>query len=112
MANPLGSNQFQNEPQYGDVSRLTQLSREAPISGAPLPGSATNNAPVAPGAPAPMPPGPGALPFINPPEGVAYYTRLAKTWQALARMPGASDTIKQHATDSRAYAKKYLEGQV
>jgi hypothetical protein len=112
MANPFGTNQFQQEPQYGDVSKLQQLSREAPISGAPLPGSSTTNAPISPGAKPPMLPGPQALPFVNPPGGVDYYQRLARTWRALARLPGASDAVKEHAANAQGYAKKYTQGQV
>jgi len=45
MPNPGGGNQFGNytlQPPYGDVKRQTELLREAPISGAPLPGRALN----------------------------------------------------------------------
>ena len=113
MSNPLGGNQFlRQESQYGDVGKLQQLSREAPISGAPLPGSSTTSQPVAPGAPPPMLPGPQALPFVNPPEGVAYYQRLARTWAKLANMPGASPTVQSLASQSRSYARKYTKGQV
>lgn len=45
MSNPGGANQlgsYELQPKYGDVKRLTQLQRQAPISGAPLASSAIN----------------------------------------------------------------------
>ena len=39
MSNPGGMNQFQRESPYGAVKKMTRLTREAPISGAPTPGA-------------------------------------------------------------------------
>ena len=94
MANPGGSNQFGNytiQPAYGDVKRQTQLTREAPISGAPYAAQALNTprrsqrgagrtqTPVQ--AEPAMPPEQAQIP-------------VQQVYQAIADLPGASDTVR------------------
>jgi hypothetical protein len=105
VANPDGKNQwggFSNEAAYGAKKRLQELSKSAPISGAPVAASALN-APrrsqkqavegAAPGpvaAPATMP-----LPAAPPEEPVAQTS--AQIWAELAAHPEASDLVKEYA---------------
>lgn len=101
MANPFGDNMFNPGPAYGEVAKQMQLAKEAPISGAPIPGSATTSAPAAAGGPGPVPAGPMAMPFAAAPSGDEYYSRLANTWRALAASPGSSKLVKQVAKQAR-----------
>lgn len=100
--NPLGSNQFGNftlQPQYGDVSKLTRLTKAAPISGAPV--SALNmpkrsqrqaaNGGRA-GAIQSAALGPTIPPQQPPPPSVA------ATWQAISRIPGISPLAHEYAS--------------
>lgn len=96
MPNPGGGNQFGSyelQPKYGDVSRFTQLTKEAPVSGAPRAAQALNaprrsqrSAARGQQAGAQAPPQvPQGAPQI-PPE---------KLYAAIAEQPGASDTVRQ-----------------
>ena len=96
MANPGGANQlggYELQPAYGDVKRMTQLQRSAPMSGAPIAGSALNTPrraqrgtarPRAPRAAAPTPLPPEAP--QQPPEQI---------YRAIAQLPGASETVQR-----------------
>lgn len=99
MANVGGSNQFGNytlQPQYGDVKKLTQLTKAAPISGAPVSALALNEPkraqrstqrrqkqapPVPPAQAQPEPQAPSA----------------AATWQQIAAIPGISPLAQAFA---------------
>ena len=99
MSNPGGGNQFGNytlQPQYGDVKKQTQLTREAPISGSPFAAQALN-APrrqqkqaTAPRQSAP----PEAPPVLaSPTPGL---------WQQIAATPGASPLVISYASRAAA----------
>ena len=93
MPNPGGGNQFgsyQLQPRYGDVKKQTQLTRAAPISGAPYAAQALNTPrrsqrstqrPQAAEAATP----PAETPKL-PPEQI--YRRIAV-------IPGASETVQR-----------------
>jgi hypothetical protein len=102
MANYSGSNQFyQPEPKYGDVKKMKELSREAPMSGAPVAKPAVN-APQRAQAQATTPKTPAqqkpAKASIQPDYGL----ELASTWAEIAALPGASDLVKQIAERAAA----------
>ena len=94
MSNPGGGNQFGNytlQPQYGDVKKQTQLTREAPISGSPFAAqalnaprrqqkAATRGRSVVPSAPLP----PVENPIGPPPD----------LYQQIASIPGASPLVQ------------------
>jgi hypothetical protein len=92
---------FSVEPQYGQVAQMQELAKEAPISGAPIPGASTTKAPAAPGGAPPVPAGPMAVPFTPAPSGLEYYTRLANTYRALAATPGAGPVLHTLARVAR-----------
>lgn len=97
MANPGGTNQLGSHP-YGAIKRATELTREAPMSGAPIATRATE-APRRAGkrarrgerAPAVAPPAPMPGPLPDPQAVVG------EVWSALAADPDASDLIRQYA---------------
>jgi hypothetical protein len=96
VPNPGGDNgqMFADTPQYGEVVQQQALAGAAPLSAPkPQPGPT-------PAAPMSMPAGPFALPTVPPMEGVAYYAALARKWRALARLPGASEQVKQMAANA------------
>ena len=102
MANPGGGNQFgsyQLQPQYGDVKKLTQLTKAAPISGAPQAAQALGAPKRAQRATQrkakPAPPVP---PAQTQPEPVA--PSLAATWQQIAQIPGISPLAQEYANVS------------
>lgn len=113
MANPDGKNQGPDLTPYGDVKKQTQLTRAAPMSGAPFAGSAVNAArraqhravaggQVAPAgvtgpAPAPLP---GQLPPAPDPQAQQAASR-AMVWSDLAATPGASDLVKAYAAQAQ-----------
>lgn len=97
MANPTGVNQvFNPEQAYGEVKRLQELTRSAPVSGAPVAGRALNTpqraqrsatrGEAAPPAPPPLPPSIPDAPVTK-----------AQTWAELAREPGASELVAYYA---------------
>lgn len=105
----------QPEPQYGDATRMGELTRAAPISGAPMPGAGAPAAP-APAAPSAGPaiPGAGMLPVL-PQAGpdtlrIDYYIAVARTWAKLAKAPNASPSVKEMAARAREYAAKVKRG--
>ena len=112
MPNPLGITDLNPVPAEGAVIQARELAKQAPISGTPLPGSGTTQKPATVGGPAPAPAPVTALPYSQPPPGVEYYERLARTWAALARVDGASDTVKEFASQARVYANRVKKGQV
>lgn len=94
--NEGGSNQFggdELQPKYGQVKRLTQLTREAPISGAPYAAQALNTprrsqrSAVRGGTPHQQQPEP-----VMPPEQPQLPPE--RIYQAIADLPGMSDTVK------------------
>jgi len=107
MSNPFGENFLNPQPQYGDVSRQTELLKEAPISGAPTPGAATptQSSPAVPtpssAGPAPIPEGPVAMPHPVTVANLEYYDRMAATWRALAKTPHASPMVREMAQQAR-----------
>ncbi len=100
MPNPSGSNQFQPEPAYGAVQRMTQLTREAPISGAPVAAHALDTprrgrrqaARGGQGQPEVQAPPP-----VPPPPPVGPQQIQAQVWQQVAADPGASPLVKMYA---------------
>jgi len=101
MANPSGTNQFggfSDEQAYGAIKRQSTLTREAPMSGAPVAthatetprrakrqGASTAGHPAEAGAPAP--------PLEPRPE-----MTLRTIFQAWANEPDASDLVRTYAT--------------
>lgn len=88
MGNELGANQFQREKPYGQVKKMTQLTKAAPMSGAPTPAlttpqrsqrrainRGTHTTPRGQQAPVTVPPPPGPAP---------YQAQLASIWADIA----------------------------
>ena len=84
MPNPAGTNQFKGrEPAYGAVKQLGTLTRQAPLSGAPVPDRAkqaqrraVHRTPPQASVSAPQAPLPPAAP--------SYHAQLAVVYQELA----------------------------
>lgn len=108
MPNPGGVNQLGGSHAYGDVKAQTELTREAPISGAPMSGRALNtprrsskqaqrrpvSAATVPAAAAPADPQPiPSAPAGQPNDDV----KVALIWKAAAESPGASPLVKAYA---------------
>jgi hypothetical protein len=100
MPNPNGANQFDKfatEKPYGEVKRMNELSRSAPMSGAPVATPAVNapqraqHKATTPKAPKPAKGGP-----------LEYGLELATTWAEIAALPGASDLVRQIAERAAA----------
>lgn len=121
MANTNGVNQFDRfsrEPVHGDVSRARSLMRSAPMSGAPLAGSALNTparsqdlavrsgrAPGGTGAAgAVMAPAPAPMPEQGDDIDLADRRRIAEAWTQIAERPGASKLVREIAEQARAEA--------
>lgn len=102
---------FAEQAVQGQISKQMELAGSAPISGAPVPGTGTNAAPLSPSAPVSKP-GIMAAPFEPAPKGVAFYRAQARMWGKLANLPGASEQVAQHAKDSRLYYNKVKRGEV
>lgn len=116
MANPNGSNQhfqgFGDVTPYGDGKRQFELTREAPLSGAPVSGraigsperqrSARRRAAAGGGASRGQSQGPTTT--VLPQLPIPYEKQIAMIWQQVAAIPGASDTVKQIAQDAQAAA--------
>lgn len=103
MPNPGGTNQFGTDPAYGDVKRLTELTREAPMSGARVAAGATNaprraqrqvTRPARPAAAAPQA-------AQAPPAPVSYEAQLAAVWAQVAADPGASPLVREYAQQAQ-----------
>jgi hypothetical protein len=107
MSNPFGENMFTPQPAYGDVARQTQLLKEAPISGAPTPGATAPTPRPAPSGGGAVPDGIMQMPAAHP--KAEYYARLAATWGALAKMPGASEQVKLIAKAAKKTMAKQAE---
>lgn len=103
MSNEGGINQFQGfgiDPPYGDVKKQMELTKEAPISGAPISGHALGTpdrirqqrqgGPQRRGT-APM--GGPTLPQLP----IPYEQQIAMIWQQAASAPGASELVKHYA---------------
>lgn len=105
MPNPSGSNQFQPEPAYGAVQRMTQLTREAPISGAPVAAHALDSPrrgrrqAARGGQQQSEAPLPVELPPPVPPQALQ-----AQVWAAVAADPGASPLVKEYAQRAQSGA--------
>ena len=102
MSNPGGGNQFGNytlQPQYGDVKKQTQLTREAPISGSPFAqqalGAPRRAQKRAAGVGSPTP---GPAPEVL----AAPVTPTAGLWQQIAAAPGASPLVISYAARAAA----------
>lgn len=123
MPNPNGTNSFDRfapDSVHGTVQRDEALRRAAPMSGAPLAGSAMNSparaqrravrgeapgaamAGAAPAAPAvsPMPAPEGDGPELD----MADRERVAAIWAEIASRPGASQLVKQIAAEAATEA--------
>lgn len=112
--NPGGNNQFQGfglEAPYGDQSRQFELTREAPMSGAPVAGraigtperqrSARRRAAAGGGGRSQQGPSTTVLPQLP----IPYEKQVAMIWQQVAAIPGASDTVKEIAQNARQQAE-------
>lgn len=94
MPNASGANQFQKQPAYGDIKRLTTLTKSAPISGAPAlnaPKRAQRQATRGRPSGQAMPPAP------VPPTTTPYATELALVYQELARHAPDDDLLRYYA---------------
>jgi hypothetical protein len=109
LPNPQGTNQFdhfQAQAAYGDVKKAAQLTKEAPMSGAPtsalnaprrgqkqvVRGQKTQAQPTQLPAVAPLP--------VAVPD-VPYPQYLAQAWSDVAAIPGASPLVKEYAARSQ-----------
>lgn len=99
MPNKGGANQFggfELQQPYGDVKRQTQLTKEAPISGAPLDAMALN-APRRAGQQATRPARPqapqGAQPTAQP-MAAPTQPNPASLFHEIAQIPGASNLVR------------------
>ncbi len=115
MANPNGSNQhfqgFGEVTPYGDGKRQFELTKSAPMSGAPVAGralgtperqrSARRRQAQGGGR---QPAGAGPITTVLPQLPIPYEKQIAMIWQQVAAIPGASDTVKQIAQDASAAA--------
>ena len=107
--NPGGSNQFgsyQIQPPFGDVKRQTELTRSAPMSGAPVAGralgaprAASRATQTRKGAVAAQTPLTGNVtpPPLPPPS-------VATLWQRIAAIPGISPLAQEYADAARGTA--------
>ena len=115
MPNPSGGNQFGNftlQPAYGDVAKQTELTREAPVSGAAVAGRALN-APrrgerqTMRGQPQPaqapqQQPQAGAQQAAPPTPKISPQAWQAQSWQQIAAIPGASPLVQQYAARAQS----------
>lgn len=107
MANEDGKNQFggfHQEKPHGAVKQLEQLTRAAPMSGAPV---SALNAPrrLQRQATRPEPtPAPEAPALAAPPQELPRSVILADVWAALAAQDGASLLVREYATRARKAA--------
>jgi hypothetical protein len=113
MANEGGNNQFQGfgvDPPYGDQARQFELTREAPMSGAPIAGRALGTPErqrsarrrAAKGASGAQARGPNVTSVPQLP--IAYDQQLAMIWQQIASIPGASDLVSATADEANQQA--------
>lgn len=109
MANPAGKNQL--APAYGEVKRMNELTRSAPISGAPISGRAIDTArrvskqaqraqPQSVSAAGPS----TAAPAATIPQSVPYRVQLAMIWREIAATPGASPQVQELADQAEKEA--------
>lgn len=114
MPNPSGENggQFVPEPRYGEIQRLQENQKSAPMAGDQASASAVN-APRRAGAAAKRgdtvvtatPQEPQATgPFQPMAEGKPYELQVAEAWAELARDPKASPLIREYAAESAKLA--------
>ena len=108
MANPNGNNQhfqgFGPESPQGDQKRQFELTRSAPMSGAPVAGRAIGTPERqrsarrrgSSGGQQSQAPTTTVLPQLP----IPYEKQIAMIWQQVAAIPGASDTVKQIAQDA------------
>jgi len=117
--NPGGHNQFQGfgtVAPYGDQARQFELTREAPMSGAPVAGraigtperqrSARRRAAAGGGGSGAGQPTTTVLPQLPLP----YEKQIAMIWQQVASIPGASDLVQQIASDAQQRAQQKEQG--
>lgn len=96
MPNPGGGNQFggyELQPKYGDVKRQTQLTKAAPISGAPFAAQALNT-PRRSQRQASRGGRAGAQPEPTMPQETPQLPPQ-KVYASIAAIPGASDLVRQ-----------------
>ncbi len=113
MPNPTGTNQFDRfarEAPQGDVKRLQQLQRSAPVSGAPIAAGAINaprrlqrqavkgNKPKGGQAAQAEAQAPAM------PDNTPYAVKLAEAWKEIAAIPGISDLAKAYAIEAEKQA--------
>ena len=112
--NPGGNNQFFQgfgaESPYGDQKRQFELTREAPLSGAPVSGRAigtperqrSQRRRAASGGGSKQQ---GPTTTVLPQLPIAYEQQQAMIWQQAAAIPGASDLIHQIADSAAQIAQ-------
>ena len=114
MPNPSGQNQFMREPGYGQIKRLDENTKAAPMSGAPVAAGAVNaprrarraaesgrTAGTASVSPSPETSGPFGS---AEPEGPSYEEQVAEAWAELAADPSAGPIIKEYAAEAARLA--------
>lgn len=103
MPNPSGQSNLNFPVPYGDVQKRTQLLKSAPISGAPLSGSALA-APVQDQRravrPTRRPQAQQAQPAPVAPPTPTPQATVAQLWQLAAQVPGASAVVQQMAAQA------------
>jgi len=120
MPNPGGNNQFQGfgvEAPYGDQKKNFELLKSAPISGAPVSGSAigtperqrSQRRRAAQGGGRQKQGQPTTT--VVPSLPIPYEKQIAMIWQQIAATPGASDLVKTIAADAAQRALKADQGQ-
>ncbi len=107
MSNESGTNQFGGfgvEAPYGDIKRMTELTEEAPMSGAPFATGAIG-APKSDQKRASKPasrPRAQGKPMANSPlsipQSIPAPNLVANAWSHIASLPGASDLVKEYAS--------------
>jgi len=103
--NPSGSNQFhQPEPKYGYIKKKAELTKAAPMSGAPTPAVTTPQraqAQAVSGGRRKPSNAKKAASGTPPP----YHQELAATWAQIAATPGASPLVQEIARRAIAQAQ-------
>lgn len=111
--NPGGNNQFQGfglEAPYGQASKNTELLRSAPMSGAPVAGRALGTPERQRSARRRAAAGSrrsGSQPTttVLPTLPIPYEKQIALMWQQAAAIPGASDLVKEIASNAQEQAQ-------
>lgn len=103
MPNPNGSNQFDKfaaERKYGDVKKMQQLTKAAPMSGAPTPAVSAPEKAQYKAVHAPKKP---AKPKVSSKGTPEYPVELAAKWAQVAQMPGVNEIVRRMAQRAQEY---------